>query len=82
MNEIQNIQDTLQSAHESGIPLTEYTLRRAIRSGALPCRIVGRTYFISWSNVMKWLMCEDGADNAPLPSNTCPSDKKVRKIAI
>ena len=81
MNDIQNIQDTLQSAHENGIPLTEYTLRRAIKSGALPCRIVGRTYFISWSNVMKWLMCEDGADNAPLPSNTS-SENKVRKIAI
>ena len=82
MNEIQNIQDTLRSAHENGIPLTEYTLRRAIRSGALPCRIVGRTYFISWSNVMKWLMCEDGADNTPSPSNICSNENKVRKIAI
>ncbi len=82
MNDIQNIQDTLQSAHENGIPLTEYTLRRAIKSGALPCRIVGRTYFISWSNVMKWLMCEDGADNTPSPSNICSNENKVRKIAI
>ena len=82
MNEIQNIQETLRSAHEKGIPLTEYTLRRAIRSGALPCRIVGRTYFISWSNVMKWLMCEDGADNTPLSTNISPSENKVRKIAI
>ena len=82
MNEIQNIQDTLRSAHENGIPLTEYTLRRAIRSGALPCRIVGRTYFISWSNVMKWLMCEDGADNTPLPPDICSNENKVRKLAF
>ena len=61
MKEIMNIQETLAHARECGIPLTEYTLRRALKSGALPCRIVGRTYFISWTNVMRWLMCEDGA---------------------
>ena len=72
MKEIMNIQETLASARECGIPLTEYTLRRALKSGALPCRIVGRTYFISWTNVMRWLMCEDGADNTPT-SFTSPS---------
>lgn len=41
----------------------EYTLRRAIRSGQLPCRIVGRTYLISWQNPLKWVNCVDSNDN-------------------
>ena len=64
--EILNIQEAVSRLKEEGMPVSEYTLRRAIRSGAVPCRCVGRTYLIAWSNVMKWLMCEDGADNVPL----------------
>ena len=66
MNEkidIVNRKEAVQRAAELGIPLSEYTLRRAIRSGQLPCRIVGRTYLISWANLVRWLSCEDGCDN-------------------
>lgn len=62
--QILNIQDTVKRSREQGMPLSEYCLRRAIRSGAIPCRRVGRTYLICWSNVERWLLCEDGADNA------------------
>ena len=51
--EIMNIQQTVQRAREEGIPLSSYTLRRAIQSKELPCRVVGRTYLIRgpmWSN--------------------------------
>lgn len=61
--EILNIQETLARAEREGIPISEYTLRRALRSGVVPCRIVGRTYLIAWPNFVKWLMCEDGSDN-------------------
>ena len=44
--------------------ISEYTLRRAIRSGQLPCRVIGRTYLISWQNLLKWVNCEDGNDNS------------------
>lgn len=76
--EILNMQDTLAKAASLNIPLSEYTLRRAIRNGDLPCRIVGRTYLIAWPNVIKWLMCADGSDNRtdvqPVRSN------KIRRI--
>ena len=57
--EIMNIQQTVQRAKQEGIPLSSYTLRRAIHSKEIPCRVVGRTYLILWSNVVKWLKCED-----------------------
>ena len=62
--EILNMKQAVQKAEENGVHLSEYTLRRAIRSGQLPCRIVGRTYLISWDNLVRWLNCEDGCDNS------------------
>lgn len=58
-NEIMNIQQTVQRAREEGIPLSSYTLRRAIQAREIPCRVVGRTYLIPWANVVKWIYCED-----------------------
>lgn len=81
MNEILNIRETLNRAQDQGIPISEYTLRRAIKSGAVPCRIVGRTYLISWSNVMRWLTCEDGADNAPV-APASPINSGIRRISL
>ena len=60
--DIMNIKEVVARAAEQGIHLSEYTLRRAIRSGQLPCRIVGRTYLIAWENVVRWLNCVDGSD--------------------
>jgi len=81
MNEILNIRETLNRAQDQGIPISEYTLRRAIKSGAVPCRIVGRTYLISWSNVMRWLTCEDGADNVPA-APAGPINSGIRRISL
>ena len=64
-NDIMNMKQIVEKAAECGIPLSEYTLRRAIRDKQLPCRIVGRTYLISWNNVMRWLRCEDLEDSVP-----------------
>lgn len=82
VKEIMNIQETLACAQEQGIPLSEYTLRRALKSGVLPCRIVGRTYFISWTNVMRWLMCEDGADNVPSIISPALGKNSIRRISV
>ena len=60
---IMNMKEAVQRAAQNGIHLSEYTLRRAIRPGQLPCRIVGRTYLISWDNLVRWLNCVDGGDN-------------------
>ena len=60
--DILNIKQVVAHAAQCGVHLSEYTVRRAIRSGQLPCRIVGRTYLISWANVVRWLNCTDGSD--------------------
>ncbi len=60
--DILNMKEVVARAAEQGIHLSEYTVRRAIRSGQLPCRIVGRTYLIAWENVVRWLSCVDSSD--------------------
>jgi hypothetical protein len=76
---ILSIQETVQRSREAGMPISEYTLRRAIRSGAVPCRRVGRTYLIAWPNVERWLLCEDGCDNMP---RACASTTGIRPIEV
>ena len=62
--DVLKIRDAVARARENGMDISEYTLRRAIRSGQLPCRIIGRTYLISWRNLLNWVNCTDGHDNA------------------
>ena len=60
--DILKIKEAAQRAKEYGMSISEYTIRRAIRSGQLPCRVIGRTYLISWKNFVEWATCEDGGD--------------------
>lgn len=61
--EIMKVKDAVARARQNGFDISEYTLRRAIHSGQLPCRIVGRTYLISWTNLVNWVTCKENCDN-------------------
>lgn len=61
--EVLNITQTLAKAKSLGYNISEYCLHNALKAGKIPCRVVGRTYFIAWSNFENWLFCVDGADN-------------------
>lgn len=78
--QIMTITQTVARCKESGYPVSAYTLRRAIKSGAVPCRVVGRTYLIAWQNVLAWLTCSDGQDNKPVHVDT--GTQGIRRVAI
>lgn len=61
--DILNIKEAAARAKMEGMNISEYTLRRIIRTGKIPCRIVGRTYLISWEKLLNWVNCVDGCDN-------------------
>lgn len=61
--DIVSMKEASKRAESCGVHLSEYTIRRAIMSGSLPCRVVGHTYLIAWKNLVRWLNCEDGSDN-------------------
>ena len=55
---VMNIKQTVERATASGINISEYTLRRAIRTRQLPCKVIGRTYLIPWDGFLRWVNCE------------------------
>jgi hypothetical protein len=52
------MKQTVHRARASGINISEYTLRRAIKEGNLPCKILGKTYMIAWDNFLNWVNCD------------------------
>ena len=55
---VMNMKQTVARAQACGINISEYTLRRAIRSKELPCKVIGRTYLISWDVFLRWVNCD------------------------
>lgn len=51
---VMNIKQTVERANATGINISEYTLRRAIRTRQLPCKVIGRTYLIPWDAFLRW----------------------------
>ena len=49
-----------------GLPLTEYALRLLIKRGAIPVRYVGQKALLYYPNVVSYIQCTDGSDNAPV----------------
>lgn len=47
--------------------LTEYSLYRLLKMGAIPARKPGRCYLVSYAGVLNYLQCTDGGDIAQPP---------------
>ena len=65
MPNVVTIREAVQRAKADGLPISEYTLRQWIRSGAIPTRKVGQKALLFYPNLVRYLQCEDGADNIP-----------------
>lgn len=65
MADVLTIREAVQRAQNDGLPVKEYTLRAWIKAGAIPTRKVGRKALLYYPNLVRYLQCEDGCDNAP-----------------
>ena len=65
MPNVLTIREAVQRAKGDGMPISEYTLRHWVRTGAIPTRKVGQKSLLFYPNLVKFLQCEDGADNTP-----------------
>lgn len=63
MPNVLTIREAVQRAKADGLPISEYTLRQWVRTGAIPARRIGQKALIYYPNLVKYLSCEDGADN-------------------
>ena len=76
-NNVVTIREAVQRAKDDGLPITEYTLRKWVRSGAIPTRKVGQKALLFYPNLVRYLQCEDGCDNAPATVAVMPGIRRV-----
>ena len=69
----------IERARAEGLPVTEYSLRAWVKSGALPVRRIGRKSLIFWPNLLSFLTCEHGGD-IPLRSDEPIGYGVVRRL--
>lgn len=77
MHNVVTVREAVQRAKADGLPVTEYTLRRWIKTGAVPVRTVGSKALLFYPNLVRFLQCEDGADNAPATMETVQGIRRV-----
>ena len=65
MADMLTIRQAVDRARHEGIPVSEYTLRRWVRSGAVPVRVAGSKQLLYYPNLVRYLQCVDGCDNQP-----------------
>lgn len=65
MADVVTINEAVKRARSDGLPVSEYTLRRWIKIGAVPARKAGSRMLLYYPNLVRFLMCEDGSDNSP-----------------
>ena len=77
MPNVVTVREAVRRAKSDGLPVTEYTLRRWIKTGAIPVRNVGSKALLFYPNLVRFLQCEDGADNAPATMETVQGIRRV-----
>lgn len=68
MPDILTIRQAAARAKSDGLGISEYTIRQWVRLGVVPVRKAGSKNLLSYSNLVRFLRCEDGQDNTPLVS--------------
>ena len=69
----------VKRAQSEGFQISEYALRQWIRTGAIPARKIGNSFLIYYPNLVRFLQCTDGSDNASAVRNTTSG---IRRIAL
>lgn len=73
MPSVVTIREAVQRAKADGLPVSEYTLRMWVRSGAIPARKVGQTALIFYPNLVAYLRC-DGSTGATTSAGAACAD--------
>lgn len=68
MPDVVTIREAVERARSDGLPVSEYTLRRWVKTGAVPTRTAGTKYLIYYPNLVKFMQCQDGGDVQPAPA--------------
>ena len=77
MPSVVTIREAVQRAKADGLPVSEYTLRTWVRSGAIPVRKVGQKALIFYPNLIAYLRCDgssSGVNATTIPAGAVRAD--------
>ena len=77
MPSVVTVRQAVQRLKQDGFPVSEYTLRQWIRTGAIPVRKAGTKILLFYPNLLRYLQCEDGSDNKPATVAAAPGIRRV-----
>lgn len=76
-SDINTVPKLAQRAKTEGLPISEYTIRRLIKTGAIPARYIGPKPVASYAALVRYFSCEDGCDNAPATTATSSGIRRI-----
>lgn len=79
MPDVVTIREAVQRAKVDGLPVSEYTLRQWVKTGAIPARKAGAKILLFYPNLVRYLQCTDGADNTP---TTVAAAHGIRRVDL
>ena len=59
MPNVMTVQQVVARAKAEGFPISEFSLRRWLRAGDIPCRMAGNKILIYYPNLIAFLTCAD-----------------------
>lgn len=77
MADVMTIREAVQRAKDEGVPITEYTLRQWVKTGAVPVRRIGKKVLLYYPNLVKYLQCETGEITTPPVATVLPGLRRV-----
>ena len=66
MPDVVTVKEAVQRARLEGMPVSEFSLRRWIKTGAVPVRKAGNKMLLYYPRLVEFLTCADGGDIRPL----------------
>lgn len=79
MPNVLTVRESVQQAKSDGLPVSEYTLRQWIKTGVIPVRKAGQKSLIFYPNLVRFLQCADGSDNATYPAS---AGSNIRRVEV
>ena len=70
MPDVVTIREAVARARSEGLPVSEYTLRRWVRTGAVPIRKAGVKQLLYYPQLVRFITCADGGDVQPIQAET------------
>ena len=70
MPDVVTIREAVARARSDGLPVSEYTLRRWVRTGVVQIRRAGAKQLLFYPNLVSYLRCEGGGDVQPIQAET------------